>query len=472
MCDASSTVHLYSITSSVKIVPRLASTGENTYDEAVANVEQECVSAMQKLDQLFVTMDQLQVGLYVHLDLKWFEHPFAFNNFKIKDEEQIDIIRGLGLKKVRIDPARSDLKPLPKETEQPVAKPEEAPVLKEHPALAAKRALIEKIKQQREASARIEHAFVDTAKTIHNVEKDLLTSPEKTVEQAHRLVGQIADSILTAPELAIHVMGDTIGGEELYFHSLNVTMLSLMMARDIKLPPEAVQPLGMGALFHDIGRREIPNKILMKMDPLTQAERKYYEMHCEYGVEIAQKLKLPAATIAVIREHHEMADGSGYPRKLKGEAINLLARIVAIANYYDELCNPQNILNALTPHEALANMFAKLRTRFDPKLLQIFVRCLGVYPPGTIVLLSNGLIGMVATINTAKPMKPMVVIYDADIPKEEAILVDMDVESDVNIAKAIRPSQLPRDIYNYLSPRKQVSYYFDSSASSKEAVKS
>ena len=117
-------------------------------------------------------------------------------------------------------------------------------------------------------------------------------------------------------------------------------------------------------------------------------------------------------------------------------------------------------------------MFAKLRTRFDPKLLQIFVRCLGVYPPGTIVQLSNGLIGMVATINTAKPMKPMVVIYDADIPKEEAILVDMDVESDVNIAKAIRPSQLPRDIYNYLSPRKQVSYYFDSSASSKEAVKS
>jgi len=119
---------------------------------------------------------------------------------------------------------------LPKETEQPVAKPEEAPVLKEHPALAAKRALIEKIKQQREASARIEHAFVDTAKTIHNVEKDLLTSPEKTVEQAHRLVGQIADSILTAPELAIHVMGDKVGGEELYFHALNVTMLALMVA--------------------------------------------------------------------------------------------------------------------------------------------------------------------------------------------------------------------------------------------------
>ncbi|MFT3850156.1 MAG: HD domain-containing protein [Propionivibrio sp.] len=267
-------------------------------------------------------------------------------------------------------------------------------------------------------------------------------------------------------------MGDTIGGEELYFHSLNVTMLSLMIARDIKLPPEAVQPLGMGALFHDIGRREIPNKILMKMDPLTQSERNYYELHCELGVGIAQRLGFPAPTIAIIREHHEMIDGSGYPKRLKGEEISLLARIVAIANHYDQLCNPQNILNALTPHEALANMFAKFRTRFDPKLLQVFVRCLGVYPPGTIVQLSNGLIGMVATINTAKPMKPMLVVYDADIPKEEAILVNMDGEADVNIAKAIRPAQLPREIYNYLSPRKQVSYYFDAGVSNKDTAKS
>lgn len=427
---------------------------------------------MQGPENSFISVDQLQIGLYVYLDLKWFEHPFAFNNFKIKDEEQIQTIRSLGVKKVRYDPARSDLKTPPK-AQEPAAEATKAeePVLKEHPALAAKRALIEKIRVQREAAARIENAFVDTAKTIRNVEKDLLTHPEETVEQANKLVGQIADSILSAPELAIQVMGDKVGGEEMYFHSLNVTMLSLMMARDIKLPQEAVQPLGMGALFHDIGRREIPDKILMKMEPLTQAERNYYELHCQYGVEIGKKLKFSAATLAVIQDHHEMEDGSGYPRKLKGDAINLLARIVAIANYYDELCNPHNILNALTPHEALATMFAKLRTKFDPKLLQVFVRCLGVYPPGTVVQLSNGPVGMVVTINTAKPMKPMVMVYDAAIPKDEAILVDLESEADINIAKAIRPAQLPREIYNYLSPRKQVSYYFDASAPTKDSAK-
>ena len=170
---------------------------------------------MQGPENSYISVDQLQIGLYVYLDMKWFEHPFAFNNFKIKDEEQIRIIRSLGVKKVRFDPARSDQKSPSKVSEKAREEPQpEEPVLKEHPALAAKRALIEKIKVQREAAARIENAFVDTAKTIHNVEKNLLAHPEETVEQANKLVGQIADSILTAPELAIQVMGDKVGGKK------------------------------------------------------------------------------------------------------------------------------------------------------------------------------------------------------------------------------------------------------------------
>jgi hypothetical protein len=156
-----------------------------------------------------------------------------------------------------------------------------------------------------------------------------------------------------------------------------------------------------------------------------------------------------------------MFDGSGYPRAIKGDATGVLARIVAIANFYDELCNPTSVAAALTPHEALSLMFAKQRAKFDPALLQVFIRCLGVYPPGTIVQLSNGVTGMVATVNTAKPLKPVVTIYDPDVPSDEAILVDLERESDLNVAKAIRPAQVPKEIYVYLSPRKRVSYYFD-----------
>jgi putative nucleotidyltransferase with HDIG domain len=419
-------------------------------------------------DHPSITVDKLWIGLYVELDLKWFEHPFAFSSFRIKSEDQIATIRSLGVKRVRYDPSRSDAAP------QAADKPQEASpeVLAGRAdlarSLAAKRALIERIRQQRETAARVAHAFVDTTNTVRNIEKSFSAKPEETVHEAERLVDKIADSILSAPELAIHFMGDTQGSEELYFHSLNVAMLSLMMARSIELPTEAVKSLGMGALFHDVGRREIPSTILLKKEPLTEAERHLYEMHCQYGVDLGRRMKFNPAMLSIIGEHHECHDGSGYPKRLKGEAINLLARIVAIANHYDGLCNPANLADALTPHEALSQMFARQRSKFDPKLLQIFIRCLGVYPPGTIVQLANGAIAMVATINTAQPMKPTVIVYDAEIPKEEAILVDMAVETDTNIVKAIRPGQVPREVYVYLSPRQQVSYYFDASRPNQE----
>lgn len=429
-------------------------------------------------DSSKITVDQLRVGMYVYLDLKWFEHPFAFSHFKIKNAEQIKTIQSLGLKSIRYSPELSDTPtpnqtpsaaaPAPPTTQQaPAAETAAAqsaaaqPAASNSPALVAKRAMIDRIRQQRETAGRVESAFVDTANTLRDIEKSLFAQPAQTVLQASKLVDQIAESILPASDLAIHVMGDKMGGEELYFHSLNVTMLSMMMARDIKLPKEVVGTLGMGGLFHDIGRKEIPPQILNKKEALTQAERHFYELHCEYGAEIGHRLEFAPGVLAIIREHHELFDGSGYPRKLIGESAGVLSRIVAIANYYDELCNPLNVADAITPHEALSLMFAKQRAKFDPKLLQVFIRCLGVYPPGTIVQLSNGVIGMIATVNTTSPTKPMIVVYDANIPKDEAMLVDMAQETDVNIVKALRPAQLPREVYQYLSPRKRVSYYFD-----------
>ena len=412
-------------------------------------------------------MDQLQIGLHVHIDLKWFEHPFAFSHFKIKSEDQIRIIRGLGLKTVRFSPELSEGSPLPPVT-APMAHANEeklAPspdvAVEPSPVMLVKRAMMAQMQQRRKDAARIESAFINTADTIRNIEKNMYSKPQETVAQANQLISEISDSILIAPELAIHVMGDKMGGEELYFHSLNVTMLSIMMARDIKLPPEVATVLGVGALLHDIGRKEVPDTILRKTTALTHAERNFYEMHCQYGLTMGQRLHLAPAALSIIMQHHELFDGTGYPTKLVGESINMLSRIVAIANYYDELCNPPSITDALTPHEALSLMFTKLRSKFDPKLLQVFIRCLGVYPPGTIVQLSNGAIGMVSTVNTARPMKPTVVVYDADIPKEEAMLLDLAQTTEFNIAKAIRPAQVPREVYNYLSPRKRMSYYFD-----------
>ena len=413
-----------------------------------------------------ISVDQVQVGLFIHLDLKWFQHPFAFGSFKVKSEEQLVTLRSLGLATVRYDPALSDSGPAPlaaaAAAAPEAAAPPKPPVdAADNPLLAAKRAMMERVRQQREDASRVEHAFVNASKTIREIDRNLFAKPEETMRMANELVGQITDSMLNVSELAINIMGDKQGGEEVYMHSLNVTLLSMMIARDIKLPPPLANMLGIGALFHDVGHKSIPDKVLNKIDPLTRAEQSLFETHCQAGGEIAQKLGLPAAAQAIVCDHHELFDGSGYPRRLSGESIGVLSRIVSIANCYDELCNPVNLSQALTPHEALSLMFAKIRGRFDPKLLQVFIRCLGVYPPGTIVQLSNGVIGMVATVNTARPTKPLLTVYEAGVAVEDAILVDLDRETELNIVKSIRPAQVPKEIYHYLSPRKRVSYYFD-----------
>jgi hypothetical protein len=108
-------------------------------------------------------------------------------------------------------------------------------------------------------------------------------------------------------------------------------------------------------------------------------------------------------------------------------------------------------------------MFAQHRKRFDAKVLQLMIRNLGVYPPGSIVRLSNDALAMVSSVNTSKPMRPWVVVYEAGVSSDEAIMLNLEQEPDINISKALRPGQLPPEIVEYLSPRKRVTYYFDSS---------
>jgi putative nucleotidyltransferase with HDIG domain len=411
-----------------------------------------------------ISVDLLKVGMYIHLDVSWISHPFSLNAFKIKSEDQIRTIRGLGVKEIRWDPTKSDLSPAPGE---PGGSPADESLGQASPqekqALEAKRIRVEILHKQREKMSQMEEAFSSAAAIVRSINKKIFSQPKETIEETRRLVDKMVESFLAAPEVAIHIMGEKLG-EEVYCHSLNVAILSMMIARELKLPPEVINTLGSGSLFHDIGLTEVSPTIINKTDPLTKIERNFREMHCEYGLDIGKKIGLPPPVLKIIYQHHELFDGSGYPKKLEGEAIDLLARIVVIANHYDNLCNPPSILNALTPHEALSQMFAQYRAKFDQKLLQLFIRCMGVYPPGTIVKLSNEAIGLVTAVNASKPLKPMMIIFDPKVPKNEAIILDLEQEPGINISKAIRPALLSRAAYEYLSPRKRVNYYFDADA--------
>lgn len=409
----------------------------------------------------YVTPDQLCVGLFIHLDLSWMDHPFTFSSFKIKSQDQIETIRGLGLTRIRFDPAKSDVKPLAAPATPAPAPAQPATPQPENPAVIAKRQRIEKLSQQRAAIAECEKKFQGAATAVKNITKNLFARPQESLREAGELVGQMVDSMLTDKDVAIHLMNDKVAGEEVYFHSLNVAVLAMILGKELKLAAEDIRTLGIGAMFHDIGMIEIPEKITLKTDPLTRAEIDFMRQHVQYGIDIGKRVGLTPGALAIIAQHHEYVDGSGYPKAVKGDKIYPLAKIITLVNDYDELCNHVNPAESMTPHEALSLMFSQHRNRYDPPALKMLVRCLGVYPPGTIVKLSNDIIGMVVSVNSSKPLKPSVLIYDAEIPKSEAIILDLETEPELNISKSIKPGQLPRQIYDYLSPRRRMTYFFD-----------
>jgi putative nucleotidyltransferase with HDIG domain len=263
-------------------------------------------------------------------------------------------------------------------------------------------------------------------------------------------------------DIAINLMKDKLGAEETYHHALNVAVMSMMLAKELKAPPEAMRLLGVAAIFHDAGKMDLPERVTRRTDPLTKAEAALLQQHVPYGIEIARKLGLPGEALNVIAQHHEHVDGSGYPKGLKGNEISMLARIVAVANEFDNLCNPVNAARALTPHEALSLLYGQQRGQFEPMVLNTFIRCMGIYPPGTVVMLSNDTLALVTSVNSTKPLKPTVLIYDPAVPRDEAILVDLEEEPDVSIVRTLKPQQLSDEVFDYLSPRRRMAYYFDS----------
>lgn len=417
----------------------------------------------------FLSADQLRQGIFVMIDLPWFKHNFTLNSFRIRNDDQLRELRSLQLPRYRYDPDRSDPHAVaallatvpPSSTTAPTAPVE--PSMPESDAELATRERIAVQTKRREQIANVERAFTKAVATMKNLNRNLLSRPKETLEEMGVLVGDMIGAFLDSPEVTLHVMGDKAGGEEVYYHSLNVTILAMMLAKDMGLDAASARDLGIGSMVHDVGLMDIPDRVLTKPpEEYNNAERTLRMQHVDYGTAIGVKLKLTPGAMAVIAQHHELADGSGYPKGTQSEHMTEAARLVSLVNFYDNLCNPVNIKKAMTPHQALSYMFAQKRSKFDAKALQLMIRSLGVYPPGSIVQLSNDVLAMVTSVNPKKPLRPWIMVYDANTPKEEAIMLDLEKETEINITKAISPALLPPKVAAYLNPRKRVTYFFDS----------
>jgi putative nucleotidyltransferase with HDIG domain len=417
----------------------------------------------------FIDINQLQVGLYIHLDLGWMDHPFTLSNFKVKDEEQIDKIKSIGLKKLRYDPKRSDCKPLPIDIAEPknaIAKDE---VLDEEitpTAIKEEKQLkmdpkVERLLKLQNLIAENEKKFVVASDITKYVTTNLLLSPQECIKQTTQLVNDMVNTALMEGDVAIHALNGNASTDNNYQQALNVTVLSLMMAKSIEMSKEDFRLLGIAAMLHDIGKTEIASNILNKKEPLTRSEQAHYEMHSEIGARIAKEVGLPSRVGKIILQHHEHADGSGYPDRLKADEIDPLARLVALANCYDDLCNPLDIKQSKTPYEALAFLYSHHRSKYDEMLLKHLIKVLGIYPPGSIVLLSTGVHGIIISSNPNKPLRPYVMVHDPLVNRQNPRIIDLRDEPKINILSCLRVNQLPPEVAHYLNPRTKISYFID-----------
>lgn len=413
----------------------------------------------------FIQPGQLRIGLYVHLDLGWLDHPFSVSNFKISDESQIETIQSLGLSQVRYDPIRSSVSPLHLNNilafplnRQPARNTSDTPANHVTPAqqkqLALKQALHES-----------EQKFLKTSAEVRQIQKLSIAQPTLAFQQATTLVEDLVSSTLTEGDIAMHAMNSHRTGDQHYQHELNTLVLSMMLAKTLNLSNEETVTLGMAAILHDIGKRQISDKILLKKEPLTMQETTIFKTHVLLGLNMLKHLMVPKKILTLIAQHHEFCDGSGYPQGLLGEQIDPLAHILVIANGYDNLCNPANPQQAKSPYEALGMMFAQQRHLFDQQMLRRFIKCLGIYPPGSVVRLSDHRLATVISTNPQQPLRPFVqLLPEPALPTEDmndGQMLDLREAMDINITQCVKSEQLPTRLLHHLPFKQRMSYFLD-----------
>jgi putative nucleotidyltransferase with HDIG domain len=268
--------------------------------------------------------------------------------------------------------------------------------------------------------------------------------------------------MLGAGELCVRLLGDGIG-DKAALHPLNVTIVSLLMGCALGWGEADLVDLGVGAMLHDIGKLDLPERVRQRSDHFSPSEQRAYEEHVARGVAQAARMGLGPGATLIIAQHHEHADGTGFPQKLGADRMTAAARLVALVNRYDKLCNPPLGQRPLTPHEALSLLFAQHRERYDTSILAAFIKLMGVYPPGSVVQLTDDRYGMVVGVNAARPLKTRVRVHDEGVPASEALVLDLEHEPDLGVRRSISPLSLPADAARTLAPRQRIAYFFEAS---------
>lgn len=405
-----------------------------------------------------IDIEKLRVGMFIQLGLGWVNHPFPTGSFRLSSLEQIHTLRQLGLKQVRYVPAKSAPVPLPAGSGEP-ADALRGEMLQEVPE-SMEPAVAELWQTQAALLQRCGERYQGAVECYGQVAAEVLSAPRQAAEPVRTLVDACIAELPANGDCAVYLLAQ-MSGQRQAQHCANTMVLALLLARALGMPAAQLHAVGVAALLHDVGKVMLPAYVGEPGGRLGDAELRSYQSHVGLSVELCQRMGWGAEVIQAVAQHHEMADGSGFPLRLQGPSLAREGQIIALVNAYDRLCNPLHGAASFTPHEALSQLYARQRPCFDPAVLGAFIRMMGIYPPGSLVQLTDGRYAkvMVSAAST-HPLRPGVQVFDPQVPRAQAPILDLSAVSGLGVSRSLKPLQLARDASEYLLPPQQISYFF------------
>lgn len=364
-----------------------------------------------------IAVNQLTVGMFVHgFEQSWLKHPFWRNRFLIKDSATLREIQSSGVKHCLIDISQGEDVPAqrPEETVPAVPHPptEQAAPKQERVPLADE---LRRAAQLRARSAdTMRHMFSEVR--LGNAIEPSICAP---------LVDDVVASINRHPDALLSLARLKTADEYTYMHSVAVCALMVALGRQLRFDDAQCREAGMAGMLHDLGKAAMPQEVLNKPGKLTPEEFAIIQQHPVRGYEMLQAGgAVSAAVMDVCRHHHERYDGTGYPDKLAGEQISLLARMGAVCDVYDAVTSDRPYKAGWDPAHSLAQM-ASWKGHFDESVFQMFVKSIGIYPTGSLVRMRSGRLAVVLEQNPAALTKPRVKLFfstKAGLPLKPQVL--------------------------------------------------
>lgn len=260
--------------------------------------------------------------------------------------------------------------------------------------------------------------------TMQNVKNAKTPEGEKVI----KIVDSITDELISNPNIIVNLVEVRAMNDYTFAHCLGVSILAMVTGIGMGYDYKKLKELGIGAILHDIGKAFIPDEVLYKPGPLTQSEYEEIKNHTKMGYNTIRDCNdFSMSSAHVAWQHHEKFDGTGYPRRLKGETIHEYARITALADVYDALTTRRSYREQIMPHEAIEYLRDAEGITFDPEIAEVFLEKIAPFPVGSVVQLNNGEKAVVTKINKEFPGRPVL----ASIVDSTGSKIEQPVERDL-----------------------------------------